>query len=415
MVGSGVGTTGVFGQAQFRILWAAAVTSIVGDQLARVALSLLVFARTGSAAATAGTYALTTIPALVSGVLLSGLADRWPRRSVMVTADAVRAVLVAAMAIPDVPLGVLAGLLVLVQLAEAPFAAAQGAVLPDMLDGRYEAGQTVMLITHQTCLVGGFAGGGLLATWLGPNVALAVDAATFVVSGALLRAGIGRYPVEAVAAAVRLRVELVGWLVRVGRGAGLVARDRRLRTLMSLGWLATFTVVPEGLAVVFATQAGLGTGWVGVLLAAEPAGAVAGAVLLRLVPRTVRLRLLGVLAVGTSLPLLGYATAPGVAGALVLLVVSGLCSAYQVSAASTFVQLVPADRRGQALGFARAGLIAGQGIGVAAGGVIAQACGSATIAIALAGVAGTALALAAATGWARLAPAQIANALPVER
>ncbi|MEC3980847.1 MFS transporter [Amycolatopsis sp. H20-H5] len=407
MVGSGMGTPGVFGQAQFRILWAAAVTSIVGDQLARVALSLLVFARTGSAAATAGTYALTTIPALVSGVLLSGLADRWPRRSVMVTADAVRAVLVAAMAIPDVPLGVLAGLLVLVQLAEAPFAAAQGAVLPDLLGGRYEAGQTVMLITHQTCLVGGFAGGGLLASWLGPNVALAVDASTFAVSGALLRVGIGRYPVEAVAAAVRLRVELAGWLVRVGRGAGLVARDRRLRMLMSLGWLATFTVVPEGLAVVFTTQAGLGTGWVGVLLAAEPAGAVAGAVLLRLVPRTIRLRMLGVLAVGTSLPLLGYATAPGVAVALALLVVSRLCSAYQVSAASTFVQ---------ALGFARAGLIAGQGIGVAAGGVIAQAAGSATIAIAiaLAGVAGTALAIAAAAGWARLVPARIADALPAE-
>lgn len=64
--------------SEFRTLWAAFAQSVLGDQLARVALSLLVFERTESAGWTAATYALTSLPALLSGVLLSGLADRFP-------------------------------------------------------------------------------------------------------------------------------------------------------------------------------------------------------------------------------------------------------------------------------------------------------------------------------------------------
>jgi MFS family permease len=67
--------------AEFRALWIAEVFSVAGDQLARVALALLVFSRTGSASLTALTYALTFVPALIGGWLLSGLADRWPRRT----------------------------------------------------------------------------------------------------------------------------------------------------------------------------------------------------------------------------------------------------------------------------------------------------------------------------------------------
>ena len=49
-----------------------------------MALSVLVFERTSSAILTALTYALTFLPALVGGALLSSLADQLPRRQVMV-------------------------------------------------------------------------------------------------------------------------------------------------------------------------------------------------------------------------------------------------------------------------------------------------------------------------------------------
>ena len=57
---------------EFRVLWLADAQSMAGDQLARVALSVLVFERTSSALLTALTYALTFLPALIGGALLSG-------------------------------------------------------------------------------------------------------------------------------------------------------------------------------------------------------------------------------------------------------------------------------------------------------------------------------------------------------
>nr|WP_233223805.1 MFS transporter [Amycolatopsis sp. CA-128772] len=412
-LGVGMGATwSAFAARGFRVLWLAGLLSVAGDQLARVALSILVFQRTGSAALSAATYALSMLPALVSGALLSWLADRFPRRRLLVACDAVRAVLVTVMAVPVVPLPLMAALLVLVQLAEAPFSAAQGAVLPELLGPRYEAGQAVQQVTTQLCLVLGFVAAAFVVTAVGAHAALAVDAATFAVSAVLIRAGLGPHPPpdgDGESGATWWRRS---WR-RVAAGAVTVGRDRTLGTLVCLGWLALFTVVPEGLAVPFAQQVGVGGGWIGVLLAAEPAGAVAGALLLRRVARPVRVRALGVLAVGTSAPLVAFWGRPTLGAALALLFVSGLCSAYQVTAGATFVQLSPPRVRGRTLGFARTGMIAGQGLGIVAGGVLAQLAGPST-AIAWAGTAGALAALAAAAAWARRRPDVVSAALPAE-
>jgi MFS family permease len=235
----------VFAVGEFRALWVAELQSVMGDQLARVALTVLVFERTGSAGLTALTYALTLLPDLVSGPLLAGLADRFPRRRVMVTADLVRAGLVAAMALPGVPLGVLAGLLVLVQFCAAPFAAAQQATLPAVLDGdRYVVGQAIRQITRQTALVVGFAGGGLVVAAIGPRQGLAVDAATFAVSAAVIGAGVRARPAPDAGGGTGAR----GYFGRMVDGARVIWGDPRLRSLVAVSWLAGFIVVPEGLA-----------------------------------------------------------------------------------------------------------------------------------------------------------------------
>ena len=100
----------VFAVAEFRALWAAQVLSVGGDQLARVALTVLVYAHTGSALLAAVAYAASIAPQFLGGLLLSGLADRWPRRSVMIVCDLARAPLAALMAVPGMPTGALIGL-----------------------------------------------------------------------------------------------------------------------------------------------------------------------------------------------------------------------------------------------------------------------------------------------------------------
>ncbi|MGW1816432.1 MFS transporter [Streptomyces sp. NPDC002125] len=385
--------------SEFRTLWAAFAQSVLGDQLARVALSLLVFERTESAGWTAATYALTSLPALLSGVLLSGLADRFPRRTVMIGCDLVRAVLVGLMALPHTPLPVLAGLLVLAQLAEAPFGASQGALMPAVLGERlYERGQRVMMITHQTGQLLGFAAGGVLVVWLGSHVSLGLNAVTFLISALLIRLGVKARPVEKGTDEQPKRVHTQVW-----SAAALIWSDPRLRSLVALAWLAGFIVLPEGLAAPFAEEAGGSAASVGLLLAAHPAGMVLGAALLGRAGFDAerRRRLLGPLAVGANLPLVIYWAGPGVGVALVVLLVSGICSVYQITAAATFVLLTPDAQRGQALGLARSGLTAMQGIGVAAGGLAAELSGSSAQTIGGAGLVGTLCAVLVGVSWSR--------------
>jgi MFS family permease len=76
---------------EFRWLSAAQALSFLGDQFAQVAIALLVYDRTGSPLLTAIVYALTYLPPIAGGPLLSGLADLFPRRRVMVSCDVIPA------------------------------------------------------------------------------------------------------------------------------------------------------------------------------------------------------------------------------------------------------------------------------------------------------------------------------------
>src|SRR4029078_12275332 len=96
--------TDVLRAPEFRAIWLADVQSLVGDQIARVALTVLVFARTGSAGLTGITYALTYLPSVVGGAFLSPLADRYRRRAVMIWCDLSRMVLLVVMALSWLPL-----------------------------------------------------------------------------------------------------------------------------------------------------------------------------------------------------------------------------------------------------------------------------------------------------------------------
>ncbi|OKI14921.1 hypothetical protein A6A25_15105 [Saccharothrix sp. CB00851] len=384
----------VFRLREFRFLWAAELFSIFGDQLARVALAVLVYGRTESALWAAGVYALTFLPALFGGVLLSWLADRYRRRAVMVTADVARAVLVAVMAVPGLPLWALCGLLVVVVLLGSPFTAAQGALLPDVLSGDlYERGLAVRQMTSQAAQLVGFAGGGVVVAAISPGLALVADAVTFLLSAALIRIGVRNRPRPAVAR------ESAGSVRGVIRS---VARDPRRRVLVLLAWLVGWYVVPEALAVPYADQLGAGPAVVGVLMAADPLGSVLGAWLfVRYVPVHHRARLVGALAVCAGIPLVLCAFRPGLVLTFVLWSLSGAAStAYLLQTQSGFVRATPDAERGRAIGVASSGIVAAQGCTVFVGGLLADLWDPAT-ATAVAGGTGALCSLACAVAWRR--------------
>ena len=412
--GRGGGNSGGLGQAlrvpEFRALWAAEIVSVGGDQLARVGLSVLVFGRTGSAAWAAATYALTFLPALVGGVLLGRLADRHPRRRVMLVCDLLRAVLVALMVVPGAPLPVLCALLVAVVLLAPLHTAAQGALLPEVVPSRvFEAALAVRHVTGQAAQVAGFAVGGLLVATLSPAAALALDAASFVVSALVVRLGVAERPVSDAAAAPAP----VPWWVDARTGLRTVLGDDRRRVLACAAWLVGCFVLPEGLAVPYAGQLGLDTAAAGLLMAADPAGSVVGAWLFtRFVPERVRRRAIGPLAVAAALPLGICGTAPGFGATLVLWGLSGACAtACLVQAQAEFVRVTPAELRGRAIGVAAAGLVGAQGVAMLLGGVVAQVWG-ARAAVALCGAFGMVLALVVTRAHLRM---PLTDTAPVAR
>jgi MFS family permease len=421
MTDSGLGA--VFRVREFRVVWTAELFSVAGDQLARVALAVLVYGRTGSAAWAAFTYALTFLPALLGGVLLAGLADRYRRREVMITSDVLRAVLVALMAIPRLPIWALCGLLVAVVLLGAPHTAAQGALLPAILRGElYERGLAVRQITSQSAQLVGFASGGLLVAALTPSVALLGNAVTFALSAVLVRAGVADRP-RPDAAAERTGepagegsgegsgTVAVGGLRGAVAGFTEIATDPRRRALVVLAWLVGWYVVPEALAAPYADQLGAGPAVVGLLMAADPLGSVLGAWLfVRYVPADTRARLVGVLAAAAGLPLLLALLHPGVAVTVVLWALSGaLATAYLLQTQASFVRATPDGNRGRAIGVAASGIVAAQGFAVLVGGFLADLWDPAT-AIAVAGAVGTLMSICGALAWHRARRSPVARA-----
>jgi len=387
----------VFGHAEFRALFLAGVLSVAGDQLARVALSVLVFDRTNSAGLTALTYALTYVPDLLFGPLLAGFADRYPRRTVMIVTDLARAVLVAAMAIQALPLLVVILLLLGLQAFGSPFNAARAATLPAVLPGdHYVLGKAANDMVVQFSQVLGFGTGGLVVVAVGTSGGLLLDSATFLLSAALITFGVRRRPVPA----RDTNEPPNNYFKDLAAGISLVARTPKLRALVVLATIAGFYVTVEGLAVPYAHEIGGGPEAAGLLLAASPAGAVAGMWLITLWPPERRMRFLGPLAVLACVPLIVCFLAPGLLPTVALWAVSGLASAYHLPTSAAFVQAVPDSQRGQAFGVASTALRSSQGIGILVAGLIADQS-SPSVAVGVMGAAGALAALAAGTAWTR--------------
>ncbi|HEX4656749.1 MAG TPA: MFS transporter [Streptosporangiaceae bacterium] len=398
----------VFAVGEFRALWLAQLLSVAGDQVARVAMTVLVFDRTHSALWTALTYAVTFLPWMIGGLTLSGLADRRPRSEVMVACDAGRMVLVFLMALVSLKsasaaaLWIMVALLFGVTLLDSPFKSARSAMMPDVLPGeRYVLGTAVTQTTLQVGLVSGFALGGLVVAVLGVRAALLVDAATFAASAVLIRLWVRHRPSAADPAAGSR-----SQFAEMAAGVRLVFGDRRLRTLMLLGWLVAFYVVPMGLAAPYAasfhTSLAIPVS-TGLVFAAGPFGTALGAVVLgRRVPQAWRERLMGPLAIATCGVLLLCWIKPGLVAALLIIAGSGACASYQLAANAAFVASVPPDRRGQAFGLANGGMQVTQGLWIVLAGAAASSSAiSPGIAIAISGGLGAVLAAALAIGTRR--------------
>jgi MFS family permease len=388
----------VFSVREFRALWGSQILSELGDRLTLVALTLLIYARTGSPLLSALTYAAGSLPWVLGSLVFSGLGDRMPRRQVMVACDVIRAVMVTAMLVPGIPVGALVGLLYLTTTAQAPFEAARSAVLPDVLAGeRYALAATVMQTTFRVALVGGAAVGGAAIAFVGARPALALDAATFVASALLIRWGTRVRPAPARSDQHPVRQLTDGFRLLLG--------DKTIRTVMMLGWLIALYSIPEGIAAPYVARLGGGPLAAGLIVASGQAGAVLVApVFARKVGPRARRRWMGPMAACTCATLLLTVFRPGLAVSMAIFALSGTFAIYQIAANTAFVRCVPDERRSQAFGLASMGTVASQGVALLLAGAAAEFLTPSTV-IAISGALGTLAALALTVRWRQLSPA----------
>src|SRR3954464_8495898 len=363
----------VLADREFRAMYAAQALSVVGDQLARIAVAVLVFNRSHSALLTAVSFAVSYLPWVVGGPLLAGYADRLPRRTVMIASDLIRVVLVLAIAVPGMPTAMLFVLVALVALTEPPFLAARAALLPDVIGegDRYVVASTLSNTTNNVGVVAGFAVGGAVVATIGVRTGIVIDSLTFAFSAWLIAHNVQKRP-----AADAGRRDVIGEL---RQGAAIVFDDAYLRWLVVVSWLIVGADISvEAVAVPYAAHHGGGATTAGLLMSALPMGMVIGTIVVvrwRSPAAQERLMLPMSLAAPAVLALTAFDPAPAVAA--VIWFVAGALSAMQVIANRVFVVGVAREVRGRAFGIAAAGIATAQGVGALLTGALAQHVGSA--------------------------------------
>jgi len=384
----------LFARSEFTAVFSARVLSDWGDQLARVAMAALVLHRSGSALFAASVFAVSFLPQVFGQALLGPIADRLPRRTLLVVCDLLRAALVGALVVAVVaggPLAVLLAVVFAIELVGSPFFAASQALLVEIFDDRpqYLRASNLLQVSVQLNQMLGVVIGGVVVAALGPDRALLLDAGTFLLSAVLLGFWVSSRPAAAQGGVPGVRE--LGRDVR--QGLAHLRGDLRMRSMAGLAWLMLLAMVaPEAVALPLARDHGAGTRVGALLLASVPAGIALGvAVVGRWTPRQQVDRMFPMAAL-LPLPLLAMALDPPWPVAAVLFALAGACQAFLVPLMGTFTLLAPEQLRGRLNGVAGAGFSLISALSFVAVGALADLT---TSALAVAIAAGATLAMVA--------------------
>ncbi len=264
------------------------IISHMGDRVYWIGLSWLVLELTGSESAVGSVYAISSLPILLFGVFGGVVADMWNRRTIMLVADGLRALVV--LMIPfmmlkgTMDLNVIYILTFILSVGTAFFDPARDAMIPDMVRKEHllAANSLAQLSFHLALLLGSTVVA-LVLKFTGLESLFYVDSGTFLVS--FVAIWMIRYGSKASEAGPK--VTAVGHLRDVIR---LVMKDRRLRFLLILTSANNFFIMGPALVgtpvfVKFLLKGGAGD--YALSQAALGAGMLAGLVLVNVAGRNI--------------------------------------------------------------------------------------------------------------------------------
>ena len=174
----------IFRKRNFSLLWTGQLVETIGNALTSIAASIYVFRQTDSALSVGLMLMATSAPSLLVGLFAGVFVDRYDRKKIMISADVLRAILVALIPVL-VPLSVV-WLYVIVMLISAIgqfFDPAHESILPEVAsDEELAAANSLIAISSFGSTAVGFAAAGLIASAANINWAFYINAITFLFS-----------------------------------------------------------------------------------------------------------------------------------------------------------------------------------------------------------------------------------------
>lgn len=209
----------------FRLLFLATLGSLLGTWLATIALTVEIYDRTRSGAWVSALLIAVFLPSVFVGLVVGPLLDRLERRSLMVAADGMRALVFVALPFVHGPVWLVA-LAGLSGLGNAVFRPAVNAGLPNLLDQReLEKGNALFQTVENVAWAAGPLLGGVIVAASGTHAAYWINAASFVFSALVIRM-IPAGKLQSAAAIGR------GHLRDLADGFAVARRSRVLRTVI---------------------------------------------------------------------------------------------------------------------------------------------------------------------------------------
>jgi MFS family permease len=373
----------------FRTLTAGLTLSYIGSGAAVTALVLHVQSSVGTGVAVGALLLAQALPRLL-GPLAGALVDRTELRRLMVACDLGGAALFGLLALLP-PLGVILALTALTTLLQAPYSPARSTMIaalvePDEVATAYAIENTAF---NLQVAIGPVIGGVLVAAG-GAGLALAIDAATFLVSALLVSRIESTRPAP------------------VADGAGLFAETRRgvayalanpvARALTISLFLAVAFLALDDVALPFLVRDVLGGGPAayGVASGAFGIGMLGASLALAFRPgRSPAGVYLGGLATSGA-GAIATGLAPGVGAAIAFQAGAGVGNGLENVASNTLIQRhVPPPMLGRVFGLVGTAAYAGQGLAALAGGVYLDLTSPRTVLVTggLGGLAALALAI----------------------
>jgi MFS family permease len=184
--------TGLWRHADFLRLWAAQAVSAYGSRITRTALPIIAITMLDQPESIVGVLMASQLaPGVVLALFAGGYVDRGNKRGILIGADLVRALAVASLTLTWA-LGMLSMVHVIavgaiVGAASAMFQITDNAYLPALI-GKHqlEEGNAKIESTEAIAEITGPASAGVLIAALGAPLAVAIDAASYLWSAALL-------------------------------------------------------------------------------------------------------------------------------------------------------------------------------------------------------------------------------------